>query len=86
MHEGKAGNSIERTFQLPLRILESTGIRPFPSIGPSPDATAKFLAGMYFSMRGPLIWLPDRNSIFTSYDGGASLIDGDPLDLVGPGW
>jgi hypothetical protein len=47
--------------------------------------TAKFLARMYFSMRGPLIWRPDGNSI-TSYDGGASLIDGDPLDLVDPGW
>jgi hypothetical protein len=47
LHEGKAGNSIERTCRLPLRILESTRIRPFPSIGPSTDATLRSMTAKF---------------------------------------
>lgn len=47
LHEGKAHNSIERTCRFPLRILESTRIRPLPSIGPRTDATLRSMTAKF---------------------------------------
>lgn len=45
--ERRVQNIIERTCRFPLRILESTRIRPFPSMGPSTDATLRSMTAKF---------------------------------------